>query len=40
MRFTTLTRMADNVMIYKYVVKNEARTSRHDGHVHAEASLR
>src|SRR4051794_8894472 len=25
MRFTTLTRMADNVMIYKYVVKNEAR---------------
>jgi glutamine synthetase len=25
MRFTTLTRMADNVMIYKYVVKNVAR---------------
>ncbi|MDJ1160105.1 type I glutamate--ammonia ligase [Chelatococcus sp. SYSU_G07232] len=25
MRFTTLTRMADNVMIYKHVVKNEAR---------------
>jgi glutamine synthetase len=25
MRFTTLTRMADNVMIYKYVVKNIAR---------------
>ena len=25
MRFTTLTRMADNVMIYKYIVKNVAR---------------
>src|SRR5258705_1014150 len=25
MRFTTLTRMADNLMIYKYVVKNTAR---------------
>ena len=25
MRFTTLRRMADNVMIYKYVVKNVAR---------------
>jgi glutamine synthetase len=25
MRFTTLTRMADNLMIYKYVVKNVAR---------------
>jgi len=25
MRFTTLTRMADNVLIYKYVVKNVAR---------------
>ena len=25
MRFTTLTRMADNVMIYKYVTKNVAR---------------
>lgn len=28
MRFTTLTRMADNLMLYKYVVKNVAR--RHD----------
>jgi glutamine synthetase len=26
MRFTTLTRMADNLMLYKYVVKNVART--------------
>ena len=25
MRFDTLTRMADNVMIYKYMVKNVAR---------------
>jgi glutamine synthetase len=25
MRFTTLTRMADNLMIYKYVIKNAAR---------------
>ena len=25
MRFTTLTRMADNLMIYKYVIKNTAR---------------
>ena len=28
MRFTTLTRMADNLMLYKYVVKNVAR--KHD----------
>ena len=28
MRFTTLTRMADNLMIYKYVVKNTAREHR------------
>jgi glutamine synthetase len=36
MRFTTLTRMADNLMLYKYVIKNTAR----NGDVHAEASLR
>jgi glutamine synthetase len=28
MRFTTLTRMADNLMLYKYVIKNVAR--KHD----------
>ena len=40
MRFATLTRMADQVMTYKYVVKNVARRARQDGDVHAEAALR
>ena len=40
MRFTTLTRMADQVMTYKYVVKNVARAGRQDRDVHAEADLR
>ena len=40
MRFGTLTRMADQVMTYKYVVKNVARQARQDGDVHAEAALR
>jgi glutamine synthetase len=39
LRFATLTRMADQVMTYKYVVKNVAR-ARQDGDVHAEADLR
>jgi hypothetical protein len=33
-RFTTLTRMADNVMIYKYVVKCVASETRHDRDLH------
>jgi glutamine synthetase len=38
MRFTTLTRMADNLMIYKYVVKNTATKWRRD--VHAQTAVR
>ena len=40
LRFGTLTRMADQVMTYKYVVKNVARAARQDRDVHAEAALR
>ena len=40
LRFTTLTRMADQVMTYKYVVKNVARPAREDRDLHAEADLR
>ena len=40
LRFQSLTRMADQIMTYKYVVKNVARRARQDGDVHAEADLR
>ncbi len=39
MRFTTLTRMADNVMIYKYVGEECRVEARHDRDLHAQASL-
>ena len=39
MRFQPLLRMADQMMIYKYVVKNAAARRRQDGHVHAQADL-
>src|SRR6266516_626712 len=37
MRFTTLTRMADQLMMYKYIVKN---VCHQHGDVHAEADVR
>ena len=40
LRFTTLTRMADQVMTYKYVVKNVARRHGKTRDLHAEADLR
>ena len=42
MRFTTLTRMADNLMLYKYVIRKIhcPQTRITGGDVHAEASLR
>jgi hypothetical protein len=39
MRFTTLTRMADQVLVYKYIIKNVARQARQDGDGHAEADF-
>ena len=40
MRFDTLLRMADKLMLYKYVVKNVATQAGLHGHVHAQAALR
>ena len=40
MRYDTLLRTADNVTLYKYIVKNTAWAARQDGHLHAEADLR
>ena len=40
MRFATLTRMADQVMTYKYVVETSRGSGGQDGDVHAEADLR
>ena len=40
LRYQTLTRMADQVMTYKYVVKNVARARGEDRDLHAEAALR
>ena len=40
MRFDTLLKMADKLMLYKYIVKNVARAARQDGHLHAQADLR
>ena len=39
MRYGSLLKTADNVMKYKYVVKNTAWAGRQDRHVHAEADL-
>ena len=40
LRFDTLLKTADNLMKFKYIVKNVARDARPDGHLHAEAALR
>ena len=40
MKFDTLLAMADNLMKYKYVVKNVATQERQDGDLHAQAALR
>ena len=39
-KFDTLLKMADNLMLYKYVVKSVARPPWQDGDVHAEAVFR
>ena len=39
MRFDSLLRMADKVLMYKYIVKNIA-ARRQDRHLHAQADLR
>lgn len=39
MRFATLTRMADNLLLYKYIIKNVARQNGCYCHVHAQATL-
>ena len=39
-RFNTLVKSADNMMLYKYVIRNVALSVRQDGHVHAEAAVR
>ncbi len=38
-RFDTLVKSADNMMLYKYVVRNVAQPVRQDGHLHAEAAV-
>ena len=38
-RFDTLLRQADQLMLYKYVVKNVAWAARQDGDVHAQARV-
>ena len=40
LRFQSLTRMADQVLLYKYVIKNDGARRRQVGDVHAEADLR
>ncbi len=39
MQFAPLVEMADNVLKYKYIVKNVATQARQDGDVHAQAAL-
>ena len=40
MRFDTLVKSADNMMLYKYVVQERGQPVRQDGHLHAQAALR
>ena len=40
MKFDTLVAMADNLMKYKYVVKNVAQAPRQDRDLHAQAAVR
>ena len=39
-RFAPLLHMADNLMLYKYVVKSVARAAGQDRDVHAQAAVR
>ena len=39
-KFDTLLTMADELMLFKYIVKNVARAARQDRHVHAQAAVR
>ena len=39
-KFDTLLTMADNLMLYKYVVKSVAQRGGQDRHVHAQAAIR
>ena len=39
MSYTTLTKMADQVLLYKYVVKNTARQAGQSGHRDAQAAI-
>ena len=40
LRFDDLVRMADKMMIYKYIIKNVATQVQQDRHLHAQAALR
>ena len=40
LRFNELVKMADSMMLYKYIIKNVASTTQQDRHVHAQAALR
>ena len=40
MRFTSLLKMGDQLMWYKYILKNVAKRHEQDGDVHAQADLR
>ena len=40
MVYGTLTRMADQVMLHKYILKNVAREPQQDGDLHAQAAVR
>ena len=39
-RFDTLVKSADNMMVYKYIIRNIAQSARQDGDVHAQAAVR
>ena len=40
LRFNALVKMADNLMMYKYIVKNVAYEAQQDRDVHAQAAVR
>ncbi len=40
MTFTPLTRMADNLLLYKYIIKKYCPPEWKDGHLHAQAIVR
>ena len=39
-RFDTLVKSADNMMLYKYVIRNVGVSVRQDRHLHAQAAVR